>query len=172
MPFVLSSASISSLPASSAARHARQRRGAGLLQVVTLGHVGIHESHVEAQHLGGETTLAGRRRLHQHGASVPRTNVACGFPALRSTERLPVNTGPQTDDELQDDGHGCSSDAGASVFPAGTCHATSVLLNRVRIPSLPLGGPPSHHQRRLSAPLVPHARRRGSRGSHRGSSLP
>jgi hypothetical protein len=126
--------------------------------------------HPQEKRPAGRTS--GRRRPHQHGASVPRTNVACGFPALRSTERLPVKTGPQTDDELQDDGHGCSSGAGASVFPAGTCHATSVLLNRVRIPSLPPGGPPSHHQRRLSAPLVPHARRRGSRGSHRGSSLP
>jgi hypothetical protein len=84
--------------------------------------------------------------------SVPRTNVACGVPALRSTERLPVNTGPQTDDELHDDDHGCSSGAGTSVFPAGTCHATSALLNHVRLPSLPLGGPPSHHQRRLSTP--------------------
>jgi hypothetical protein len=72
MPFVLSSASISSLPASSAARHARQRRGAGLLQVVTLGHVGIHESHVEAQHLGGETTLT-HRLCHEHATGPPPT---------------------------------------------------------------------------------------------------
>jgi hypothetical protein len=34
--------------------------------------------------------LAGRRRPHQPGTSVPRTNVACGFPALRSTGRLPA----------------------------------------------------------------------------------
>ena|SRR5437773_310253 len=33
---------------------------------------------------------AGRRRRHQQGASVPRTNVACGFPALRSTGRVPA----------------------------------------------------------------------------------
>jgi hypothetical protein len=50
--------------------------------------------------LGGDTDdivdkveefLAGRRRPHhQDEASVPRTNVACGFPALRSTGRLPA----------------------------------------------------------------------------------
>jgi hypothetical protein len=35
--------------------------------------------------------LAGRRRPRHHDeASVPRTNVACGFPALRSTGRLPA----------------------------------------------------------------------------------
>ena len=109
---------------------------------------------------GGEDLLVGGGTVHT-APSVPRTNVACGFPALRSTERLPVNTGPQTDDELQDDDHGCASGAGVSVFPAGTCHATSALLNHVRIPSLPRCGPPSHHQRRLSAPLVPHALRHG-----------
>jgi hypothetical protein len=47
--------------------------------------------------------LAGRRRYRPHGSLRPRTNVACGFPALRSTERLPAKAGPQTDDELQDD---------------------------------------------------------------------
>jgi hypothetical protein len=35
--------------------------------------------------------LAGRRRPRHHDeASVPRTNVACGFPALRSPGRLPA----------------------------------------------------------------------------------
>jgi hypothetical protein len=39
----------------------------------------------------GRSQLAGRRRLrHQGRASVPRTNVACEFLALRSTERLPA----------------------------------------------------------------------------------
>src|SRR5438128_873491 len=39
----------------------------------------------------GEAKLAGRRRpRHYDEASVPRTNVACGFPALRSTGWLPA----------------------------------------------------------------------------------
>jgi hypothetical protein len=38
----------------------------------------------------GQDLLVGRRRLrHQDRASVPRTNVAYGFPALRSAGRLP-----------------------------------------------------------------------------------
>ncbi len=41
--------------------------------------------------IGHDGQLAGRRRpRHYDEASVPRTNVACGFPALRSTGWLPA----------------------------------------------------------------------------------
>ena len=57
------------------------------------GLIGERLSGAEAVAIGAEEVgeeLAGRRRPHQPEASVPRTNVACGFPALRSTGRLPA----------------------------------------------------------------------------------
>ena len=65
--------------------------------------------------------LAGRRRYRSHGSLRPPNERSARISRTTLYREVAGQRRAQPDDELQDDDQGWSSDAGASIFPAGTC---------------------------------------------------